>query len=68
MENRSPSLLGTEDKIARIPTSLIVFLLGTLTIFLRVQFRSKTLFNWDSVNFALGIMDFDVIQHRPHPP
>lgn len=27
-----------------------------------------TLEDIDSVNFALGIRDFDVAQHRPHPP
>ena len=28
----------------------------------------STLEDIDSVNFALGIRDFDVASHRPHPP
>lgn len=50
----------------RLATTLLG--LGLLVICLRLPFRSHILFNWDSVNFALGILDFDVIQHRPHPP
>jgi len=42
--------------------------LGLLTLATRLPFRSQILFNWDSVNFALGILDFDVVKHRPHPP
>ena len=28
----------------------------------------STLEDIDSVNFALGVRDFDVANHRPHPP
>jgi hypothetical protein len=38
-----------------------------LSLVTRLIFRSSVLYNWDSVNFALGILDFDVIKHRPHP-
>lgn len=31
-------------------------------------FLPATLEDIDSVNFALGVRDFDVSQHRPHPP
>ncbi len=40
-------------------------LLGILT---RIPFRSRFLYHWDSVNFALGLEHFDVYQHQPHPP
>ena len=30
--------------------------------------RSHWLDDWDSVNFALGLDDFDVVKHQPHPP
>jgi len=30
--------------------------------------RSHWLDDWDSVNFALALDDFDVTRHRPHPP
>ncbi len=49
-------------------TTITLALLGVATFILRWIFRSQTLFNWDSVNFALGLSDFDLTQHRPHPP
>jgi hypothetical protein len=30
--------------------------------------RSHWLDDWDSINFALALDDFDVTRHRPHPP
>jgi len=30
--------------------------------------RSHWLDDWDSVNFAFALDDFDVMRHRPHPP
>jgi hypothetical protein len=42
--------------------------LALLTLLTRIPFRSSVLYNWDSVNFALGVLDFNILQHRPHPP
>lgn len=40
-----------------------------LTSFLaRVRFLSKWLEDWDSVQFALGLHNFSIINHQPHPP
>ncbi len=33
-----------------------------------LPFLASTLEDIDSVNFALGVRDFDVAAHRPHPP
>jgi hypothetical protein len=33
-----------------------------------VPFLATSLEDIDSVNFALGVRDFDVAEHRPHPP
>ena len=33
-----------------------------------LAFLPKTLEDLDSVNFALGVREFDVAQHQPHPP
>ena len=33
-----------------------------------LPFLASTLDDIDSVNFALGVRDFDVADHRPHPP
>jgi hypothetical protein len=45
-----------------------VLALALLTLLTRLPFRSAVLLNWDSVNFALGVLDLDVVKHRPHPP
>jgi len=34
----------------------------------RILFRSRLLYDLDSVNFALGILRFDPAAHQPHPP
>ena len=33
-----------------------------------LPFLATSLEDIDSVNFALGVRDFDVATHRPHPP
>lgn len=42
--------------------------LALLVFATRWPFRTRFLYNWDASNFALGILHFDVTQHRPHPP
>lgn len=39
-----------------------------ITLFSRLLLRSRYLFGWDSGNFALGVVNYDPILHRPHPP
>jgi len=34
----------------------------------RTPFISHTLYNWDSINFALGLENFSVADHQPHTP
>ncbi len=43
----------------------LFFLAGVL---LRIPFRSQYLYHWDSVNFALGLEQFDILRHQPQPP
>ncbi|MHB1131367.1 MAG: glycosyltransferase family 39 protein [Chloroflexota bacterium] len=43
----------------------VVFLVGVLS---RLPFRSQVLYHWDSVNFALATVQFDVTQGQPHAP
>jgi hypothetical protein len=35
---------------------------------LRVPFASRTLFAWDSANFAMALDQYNVAFHQPHPP
>jgi hypothetical protein len=42
------------------------FAVGTVAT--RLPLRGRYLFNWDALQFALGIQRFDLAAHRPHPP
>jgi hypothetical protein len=35
---------------------------------LHLPYTARSLEDIDSINFALGIRDFDVGEHQPHPP
>ena len=42
--------------------------LGVLTLLSRWPYRARLLYNWDAVQFALALREFDVAKHQPHPP
>ena len=42
--------------------------LACLFLAAHLAFLPPTLEDIDSVNFALGVRDFDVARHQPHPP
>ena len=31
-------------------------------------YRARMLYNWDAVQFALALGEYDVVKHQPHPP
>lgn len=39
-----------------------------LTVLVRWPHRARVLWSWDSVLFALGMVDYDIEAARPHPP
>jgi hypothetical protein len=41
---------------------------ATLFLVLHLIYLPKSLEDVDSINFALGVRDFDVAHHQPHPP
>lgn len=43
-------------------------LVAVATLASRVPLRSHQLFDWDAVQFALGLKHFDIRVHQPHPP
>ena len=49
-------------------TTRAVTILALLFLALHLPFLPQSLEDLDSVNFALGIRDFDVANHQPHPP
>jgi hypothetical protein len=42
--------------------------LGAVTLVSRWPYRARMLYNWDAVQFALALREFDVAKHQPHPP
>ena len=42
--------------------------LAVIVLAAHLAFLSPTLEDIDSINFALGVREFDVAQHQPHPP
>src|SRR3981189_3467627 len=46
--------------------TLAILALGTVA--LRLPFLTPRLAHWDAVNYALGLHDFNVADHQPHPP
>src|SRR5215471_7358689 len=47
---------------------LLAVALALLTIASRLPYRARLLYNWDSVQFALALREYDVVKHQPHPP
>jgi len=42
--------------------------LSLLTVLSRLPYRTRMLYNWDAVQFALALSEFDVEKHQPQPP
>jgi hypothetical protein len=42
--------------------------LAVVTLLSRWPYRARMLYNWDAVQFALALHEFDVAKHQPHPP
>lgn len=61
-------MLNTLHKNLKGSNILIPLILGLLVVITRVPFISKYLYEWDSVNYALGMENFNILNHQPHPP
>jgi Dolichyl-phosphate-mannose-protein mannosyltransferase len=42
--------------------------LSLLTVLSRLPYRARIPYNWDSVQFALALSEYDIGKHQPHPP
>lgn len=47
---------------------IFISLIAVATVLTRMPFRSKMLYNWDAVQFAMALKEYDVAKHQPHPP
>jgi hypothetical protein len=51
------------------PSLLAATALAALTVALRLPFRMRTLYAYDSANYAYALRDYyNVAHHHPHPP
>jgi hypothetical protein len=58
----------TRNPLAQGKGQRVVAALALIFALAHVPFLATSLEDIDSVNFALGVRDFDVATHRPHPP
>jgi hypothetical protein len=56
------------DRRADRYDALCASALAVLTILSRLPYRARMLYNWDAVQFALALSEYDVVKHQPHPP
>jgi hypothetical protein len=42
--------------------------LSLLTVLSRLPYRARIPYNWDAVQFALALSEYDIGKHQPHPP
>ncbi len=47
---------------------ILALSLSALTLLSRWPYRARMLYNWDAVQFALALKEYDVAKHQPHPP
>ncbi len=55
-------------QLGRAADLLMMIGLAALTLLSRWPYRARMLYNWDAVQFALALREFDVAKHQPHPP
>src|SRR5262245_7477501 len=61
---KQPSLSRRTDRIDLACASA----LSLLTVLSRLPYRARIPYNWDAVQFALALNEYDISKHQPHPP
>src|SRR5689334_24274888 len=56
-----PAPLARGERVALVVGSLVAALS-------RVLARGHSMWDWDEALFCLGMRDYNVVQHHPHPP
>lgn len=56
------------ERIPRRTDAALAAVLAVLTVASRLPYRARMLYNWDAVQFALALREYDVVKHQPHPP
>jgi hypothetical protein len=61
-------LLALPGRLAPVADLGIALTLALVTLASRWPYRARMPYNWDAVQFALALREFDVAKHQPHPP
>lgn len=64
----APAAKPGEERSRGLTVQRVLAALAIIFALAHVPFVANSLEDIDSVNFALGVRDFDVAAHRPHPP
>lgn len=48
--------------------AIVSVVLSLVVLATRIPFATRFFFDWDSIQFALGLERFDLAHHQPHPP
>jgi hypothetical protein len=65
----TPSVAGASQATGSAATRLkLAGLLAVVFFSFHIPYLPASLEDLDSINFALGVREFDVAQHQPHPP
>ena len=63
---------GLGDSVGHLPRPhgdlALALGLAVVTLLSRWPYRARMLYNWDAVQFALALHEFDIAKHQPHPP
>lgn len=55
-------------KLSCLKYHYVIILIVTISLILRLYLKSNYLDDWDSVQFILGLKQYSIIAHQPHPP
>src|SRR6476659_827779 len=67
LDSRSGTTLVPHRK-SRSDPRLVGWVIALLFLAAHLPFLPPTLEDLDSINFAMGVREFDVAKHQPHPP
>ncbi|MGH7373797.1 MAG: ArnT family glycosyltransferase [Candidatus Rokuibacteriota bacterium] len=68
MDFRVKALARVSARLAPNRDLVLASGLAVVTLLSRWPYRARMLYNWDAVQFALALHEFDIAKHQPHPP
>ena len=68
VQRRNRGTRRTDWLSASSAGSALIVVLAVVFLALHLPYLPASLEDLDSINFALGVRDFDVTRHQPHPP